>query len=145
MPPAYVGMLRYESYLVLWLSVCLCVWLYVCLSLSVCLSVCVSVCLSVFLCLCVCVSVCLYVCLCVCLSICVSVCLFMCVCLFLCLYGHRSIHLCVWFYVSNTLAQAGRFYLSCKIFERSITIIVRNAILQDTNFYWKVLKQIDFR
>ena len=134
-----------SDYLCVCLFVCLSVWLYVSVSLSVCLSFCVSVCLSVFLCLCLSVSVCLYVCLCVCLSVCVSVCLFVCVCLFLCLYGHRSVHLSVWFYVSNTVAQAGSFYSSCKIFQTSITIIVRNAILKDTNLYWQVLKQIDFR
>ena len=139
-------MLHYETYLCVWLSVCLSVCVSVCLTVCLCLSVCVSICLCVclFVCMFVSMSLCLSVCLCVCLYVCVSVCLFVCVSLFLCLYGHRSVHLSVWFYVSNTVVQAGGFHSSCKMFQTSIKIILRNAVLKDTIFYSQVLKQIDF-
>ena len=67
--------------------------------------------------------VCVSLCLCVCLSVCVSVCLFVCLSVCLCLYGHRSVHLSVWFYVSNTVAQAGGLHSTemCSCCKRFLT------------------------
>lgn len=116
--PACVDILRYESYLCLWLSVSftVCWFLYVCLYMFVCLYV--SIFMSMSLC------VCLFVCMLVCMSMFVSLYVCFCVSVFMSVYGNRSVHLSVWFHVPNTVAQAGFFYLSCKIFETSRKIMI---------------------
>ena len=67
-----------KTYLDIYNSVGLCVWVSVCL--CVCVSVCLCVCVSV--CLCVCVSVCLCVCVSVCVCVCLCVCVSVCLCIF---------------------------------------------------------------